>query len=799
MFDLLNILILFIGNDFPNLFYHQPQQINSDEDNVSTYSFYYRLILLICKVEVGQYIDIGAFRKPQKTVGEQSSGSRTEYVIEDAGERVKRSINDLFDSKDFKEVRDQLIKLLPSEDQPQPDVYIRYDDPMLAMLPLHLWDEFQSRNIEPVFCSLKTSVHNQLLKKKQKPRILLILGDFVDIKNDNDKVNWQDFYPDAEIKVLEMLNAKGISDALWKEKWDVLYFGGHSTTQERKGILYLKDDVSITLGNFRKGLVRAAENGLQLAIFNSCISLGAAADLQSAGIPMVIATRHLMHNLIAPEFLELFLDAYINDDRSIKEAVWYARERLKTDSNYFPCADFLPVVFQIPTATIQPKASPLVAIATSFFVTCLVFFLHTQGIFQAAELSLYDHMMNSRRAEPLDSRIVIVQTTNKDRKFQEKEGNKLQGQETINDRDLLKLLNKLDEVKPRVIGMAYWRGYSTSNYPEIKALVDKRIVNSQPPILVSNCSSPPNDTEIPSLPPELMLKGHPHIGFTNISSDINFGDTTRRMLLIHEAKNSECSKYTQVSFPLQIVFEYFGIDKNKEEDLKFEGSGGHLSIKINNPITQKFITISGIQKGQGGYQNTNIENHTGFAEEISILFNYKNHSDVYPDMDKVPILSLNDVISGDHDNLMKDKIVIIGGKGIDSILMHSSKSNIKRIDGLFIHAQAVDYLLRIIETNKLLIGMNSDIFLFYFFVMYILLNSTIVNYISSIHKEIKSILLCLSTILMFSIVYSLHLWILENKLIWIPSVPIFLGFILSAIAVSSPLLTKFSYNLLKNI
>ncbi|MEA5485931.1 MULTISPECIES: CHASE2 domain-containing protein [Pseudanabaena] len=771
VFDLLNILILFIGNDFPNLFYHLPQQINSDKDNISIYSFYYRLILLVCKVEVGRYIDTGAFRKPQKTVGEQSSGSRTEHIIEDAGERVKRSINDLFDSKDFKEVREQLIKLLPSEDQPQPDVYIRYDDPMLAMLPLHLWDEFQSRNIEPVFCSLKTSIQNKSFKKKQKPRILLILGDFVDIKNENEKLNWQIFYPDAEIKVLEMLNAKGISDALWKEKWDVLYFGGHSTTQERKGILYLKDDVSITLGDFRKGLARAAKNGLQLAIFNSCISLGAAADLQNAGIPMVIATRHLMHNLIAPEFLELFLDAYINDDRSIKEAVWYARERLKTDSNYFPCADFLPVVFQIPTATIQPKASPLVAIVTSFFVTCLVFFLHTQGIFQAAELSLYDHMMDIRKPAQVDRDIVVVRVTPEDEEMQIREGENLEGN-SISDKYLVKLLDKLDQEKPKVIGMTFMRLNLKSDSYDNKKLVS-RMLNDVEPRLVAICAMGIPGSERDYFPQPMDKKNptnqtvinpeyrDPRVGFSNSYPDVNYSERIRRLMLVKITTKDACGEQAIKSFALRLVLNHLDIS---DKDVMIKAPKNRVFLEY------KGIKIENIIEQQGGYQidpSLSVNpNSKDLPKNLSILFNYKN----YKNKIDVVEFSLESILSGRHTSL-KDKVVIIGGTDKDNVALNN----------LGYHVLSTDYLLRIFRGgDHVLIGSENNLTF-----LICLLNTLGVTYIITdlfINCNYNRFLLILSAFAFHAtLIFWIHFITLISMSLWIPSVPTYISSTLSCI------------------
>ncbi len=712
------------------------------------------------------------FRRFDVNEEEEYSSSRREYSIEEASARVERSINYLFNqSNEFKEIRDQLVQALPPKDQPQPDVYIRYDNPLLAELPLHLWDEFQDRNIEPVFCNLKTSLQNISFVKKKKPRILLILGDFVDIDNENEMLNWQAKYPDAEIEVLELLNQKGVSDALWKGKWDVLYFGGHSTTQDGKGIIYLKNDRSITLGDFKKGLAEAAKNGLQLAIFNSCISLGAAADLQSAGVPMVVATRHKMHNFIAPEFLEYFLDAYINADKSIKNAVWYAKERLKTDNPYFPCASWLPVVFQIPTTPAIHRPSPLVVPLIICIVALIVWTTHSLGMFQGAELSLYDHMMNSKLSTPLNSSVVVIKTTPEDVEWQENQGEKLVGDVTISDKFLLQLIQKLDKEKPKVIGMAFNRKGISSSSKEIKLSLDQRMLNGSEPTLINNCRSLTNGES--DYYPEVMASkklepkenfplGDPRVGFTNLDFDDRNPSNLRRVVLMRYQKNSQCGTKGMVSFPLRLALNFLNI---KDEELITNSTNyavdGRIHLKIQD------IQISNIVKGEGGYQIDPAHSNNAL-KRLTILSNEK----YYSNKPQVLEYTLKESLSG-IDLFVKDKIVIIGGVGKD----------ITTVDNVYRHALSTDYFLSILKNKNYLKGADSNLSLINF-LLNLCISTSLLYYLSTTLVSNKFILFLFFTIGNQLIIYFLYFYILEQILLWIPIIPILVGTLLCSICVS---------------
>ena len=774
--DLL-ILTLFVCEDFPNLFYRLNYEIGDSVNNVGIFSFYYRLTMLICNIKVGKERNLGGYRKPQPTTGEQSSGSRVEFSIKDAADRVERSINVLFDSEEFKEIRDQIIKLLHPKDQPQPDVYIRYDDPNLAELPLHLWDEFQERNIEPVFCSVKTSLQNISFKKKRKPRILLILGDFVDIDNDNEKLNWHKNYPDAEIEVLELFNEKGVSNALWHGKWDVLYFGGHSTTQDGKGIIYLRDGMEITLGDFKKGLAEAAKNGLQLAIFNSCISLGAAADLQGAGVPMVVATRHLMHNLIAPEFLEYFLDAYIKADKSIKDAVWYARERLKTDNPYFPCANWLPVIFQIPATPSRLKPQPLITFLIAFVVGVVIFSIHSFGLFgfPKAESALYDHIMQSRPTKEIDSRIAIVKINDQDKNFQIERGAKLQVDESIDDDNLVKLINEIKKSGAKTIAMNLGRYYSVSTSPDAKKTLDKLIVSSSN--LITSCQLPV-DTKVPDRSSSEVLNRQGksqksdwednRVGFSNILSDSKLGNVVRRILLMADLEQpSKCSDITKISFPLQVVLNYLDI-AGSDVDEKYDESIGHEVLKFRD-IRFNNVTIKNIVKWQGGYTIVpSVEPKE--LENLTILLNFKNHTSDLPYTNQ--IFSLEKVISGRHTSF-KDKIVLIVGSNNENFTMFSSKDDSLSTSSADIYIQAMDYLLRIMEGYPVLNGMTSLEFI-PIYASFLIACALVCIYLFGFSQTPKFFAMAVSgaTILESITGYYISYNLLNLGIYWMPTIPL---------------------------
>ncbi|NJO30452.1 MAG: hypothetical protein HC874_25095 [Richelia sp. SL_2_1] len=74
---------------------------------------------------------------------------------------------------------------------------------------------------------------------------------------------------------------------LWDEPCDILFFAGHSESREhgKKGIIALNPDDSLDLEEIPQTLKSAINQGLKLAIFNSCDGLGLAQRLADLNLP----------------------------------------------------------------------------------------------------------------------------------------------------------------------------------------------------------------------------------------------------------------------------------------------------------------------------------------------------------------------------------------------------------------------------------------------------------------------------------------------------------------------------------
>ncbi|PLZ37291.1 ABC transporter substrate-binding protein, partial [Fischerella thermalis WC542] len=138
------------------------------------------------------------------------------------------------------------------------------------------------------------------------------------------------------------------------QPWDILFFAGHSISKEGDcwGEIQINADESyLSLRNLRYSLRHAVRQGLKLAIFNSCDGLGLARNLADLRIPYTIVMREPVPDIIAQEFLKYFLTAFTSGE-SLYASVNQARERLYEEwERDYPCASWLPVIFQNPAAT----------------------------------------------------------------------------------------------------------------------------------------------------------------------------------------------------------------------------------------------------------------------------------------------------------------------------------------------------------------------------------------------------------------------------------------------------------------
>ncbi|NJN60346.1 MAG: CHAT domain-containing protein [Coleofasciculaceae cyanobacterium RL_1_1] len=144
-------------------------------------------------------------------------------------------------------------------------------------------------------------------------------------------------------------NREDVNDQLWDQGWDIIFFAGHSTSQtDEAKILLNAHGGYLTVNDLWHGLRRALENGLKLAIFNSCDGLGLAKGLDDRQIPFTIVMRDAIADGVAQHFLRHFLNAFIRENLSLPEAVRNAREKLHVFRDRLPCPSWLPVIVQQP-------------------------------------------------------------------------------------------------------------------------------------------------------------------------------------------------------------------------------------------------------------------------------------------------------------------------------------------------------------------------------------------------------------------------------------------------------------------
>ncbi len=163
----------------------------------------------------------------------------------------------------------------------------------------------------------------------------------------------------SDIKIVEELRKKGadvipliqpthqeLNEALWnKQGYHIFIFTGHSRSHVNGQIGWIKlnneDDLSIE--DFKNALKESIDNGLQLAIFNSCDGLGLAYQLAQLNLPRSIVMREPVPDPVAIDFLKEFF-AQFTDNNSLFTSVRIARKRLEHFNSKYAGVMWLPTI-----------------------------------------------------------------------------------------------------------------------------------------------------------------------------------------------------------------------------------------------------------------------------------------------------------------------------------------------------------------------------------------------------------------------------------------------------------------------
>ncbi|MEC4812653.1 MAG: CHASE2 domain-containing protein [Scytonema sp. PMC 1069.18] len=577
-------------------------------------------------------------------------------------------------SEQFSDIKDELLAdLLPDETI---RFLIRTEDRLLQKLPWQEWDLIKRYPLAEVGLAPYDNASPKRVdafKQNSQVRILAILGHSEGLNTKADQELLEKL-PNVEITFLVEPQRRDINDQLWEQPWDIIFFAGHSVTEGEKGRIYINPNDSLTINELCYGLTTAVQRGLKLAIFNSCDGLGLAQQLNNLQIPQVIVMRELVPDRVAQEFLKYFLSAF-SSGKPFHLAERDARERLQGLQDEFPCATWLPVIFQNPAfkqlswldlqggeqkhqiqKSTWNKGILRRGIMVSVAVTALLMGVRYLGFLQEWELGTYDQMLRLRPDEGIDERLLIVTVTEDDVDYQREMGWEREG--SLSHTALAKLLNNLKPHKPRAIGLDIIRDYPAKAEQKDLATQLKQTNN-----FFAICEHSTFEQAGNQPPPEVSKE---RLGFNDLVEDEPSKIIRRHLWYMTPNLDSPCP--TEVSFSLQLATHYLQAENISPQP----NQNGYL--QLGN------IRLGRLASHAGGYQG--IDNG-GYQ----ILLNYRTRGDIGK------TLTLKQVLNNDFDpNLVKDKIVLIGVTA-PSYKDYFNTPFHKDMPGVFIHGQMVSQIL----------------------------------------------------------------------------------------------------------
>jgi len=621
-------------------------------------------------------------------------------------DKLSEQMNSWLNCELFRLLKEKLLKQLTPDDTVR--VLIKTGDIWLRRLPWQMWDFFD--DYPKAEAALSAPEYEYLPKSKiatvkNQVKILAILGNSQGIFLDKDRELLEKL-PDAKITFLVKPQRNQLNKQLWEQDWDILFFAGHSSSQEdgKSGEIYINETDSLTIDELKYALKKAVSRGLQLAIFNSCDGLGLAHQLEDLHIPQIIVMREPVQDFVAQEFLKNFLSNFSNGE-SLYLAVRESRERLYGIEDKYPCAIWLPVICQNPAAAPlgwkdllekpEGKTDKLqsnnhrtqlqscwrsiqVVLLSSLVITSLVMGVRALGLLQPSELKAFDQLMRLRPEEKSDSRLLIVTVDEADIQYQNQM--KMNLRWSLSDQALAQLLKKLDQYQPRTIGLDVYRDFSVdSNNADLATRLkqDNRFFAVCKVSAVEDGA--PDGTPPPPEVPEERLS------FSDFVADDN--DIARRQLLhLTPPLTSPCT--AEYAFSLQIALHY----------LEAKGITSYITpegyLQIGNIVFKQLKTHTSGYQGvdAGGYQ---------------VLLHYRSLPSPENIAQQVPLRDvLNDQINPKFIDLLKDRIVLIGVTAPSTTdywkTPHSAKVplNQKLIPGVFVQAHMISQILSAVLDHR---------------------------------------------------------------------------------------------------
>jgi len=696
----------------------------------------------------------------------------SEVEFHDLCQQLSFKINAWLNSEQFRFLDQKLRTQL----NPQEEIrfIIATCDKLLRRLPWHLWNFFEDYpNAEVALSSLELQRPNKIYTKNSKVNILAIFGNSQGIDISKDKYFLERLSNKAKIRFLIEPQRKELSNELWKKNWNILFFAGHSYSRET-GVLQINQTTKITLDRLKHGLKKAIENGLRLAIFNSCDGLGLAEALEDLHIPQVIVMREPVPDVVAQEFLKYFLTEF-SSGQPLYSALREARKRLEAIEDEYPCATWLPIICQNPLEPpmtwqlhrkiITPK-SVLTILLTSLLITSLIMGVRYLGYLQTSELQAFDHFMQLRSqfiTERPDPRLLIITIDEADIRYQLDKA--MQMRWSLSDQALVQLLEKLDKYQPTTIGLDIYRdGNIDPKYPNLA----NRFEQDNRLFFVCKVATSDEDGKTEGIQPPSEVSTQ-RISFSDLVED---EDNIARRQLLHLNPPIESKCGAEYAFSLQLALDY--LDKQgKTSDVTPEGY-----LQIGDVVFKQ------LKKHTNGYQKVDTSGY-------QILLNYRSLPSVEKIAEQVALRDiLDEKIPLESVELLKSRIILIGLSAPtnttdfwETPFSAIAKPSHKQIPGVFLQAQMVSQILStVLDRRPLLWWWSRWVEAAWIFVWSLIGGIIAWCFLKPLYLGV-TVVVALFTLF----VISFSIFTLAG---WIPFIPSVLGMLLTQIAIISWLKRK---------
>jgi CHASE2 domain-containing sensor protein len=727
------------------------------------------------------YLDLDLGSRLEANIGQITNISTINLVLkcQMAAQKSLDSFDRWLNAESFHQIREQLAHSVNADDRVR--FFLQIEDPQLHCLPWQVGNIFTRYNsTEVVLSSSQFTRIEQSNSTTDGVRILAILGNSTGINIAADRQILENL-PNAKVEFLVEPKRKEINDRLWEQPWDILFFAGHSSSSQERttGQIYINQTDKLNLEELRYGLTKAIANGLKIAIFNSCDGLGLAKALSDLKIPQIIVMREPVPDRVAQDFLTEFLTLYARGS-SFYKSVRAAREKLQGLEDKFPCATWLPTVYQQGTnypptwkqlqGTIEVKKQQVkVAILTSLCTSIAIAALRFWGILQPLELFAFDLTMRSRPAEVQDSHLLVIQVTREDVDRQQQE--KQQQNSSLSNQSLNDLLKYLGKYHPRIIGVdTYLDREISTKYQFIKDnLTSGKLV---PVCKINDRLFGEKETQ-PPVGAELF-------GFGDTLADPH--GIMRRHLLSMDAQPGACR--TAYALSTMLAYAYLQ-DRPQPIELKIHPH----SLQIGSKQFQ-FLNAH-----RGGYQQFDDRGY-------QMLLNYRASGSL---TDAIPAISLQKILTLPDRELqqsIENKIILIGTtdsryKDISKTPYAAQSDNQCRehegyqcIPGVFLQAQMISQLVNAGLENRPLFWAYS----FEVDSLIILCCALMGSLLGLMVGDRHWLLLGLSSGIIILFLYGSSVALLAISGYWFPLVPAWLGLVITGSCVKIYLsqATKFS-------